>query len=439
MFSALAGVAYLSAGKRSITDKMNQPEESDQSQANQRRRGAGCAAKIIAAFLGIGLAWLMLELLMRVAFPLFPYTIQAALREVRRTPFTEERILPQQIWQEDIHYQFVSRSNVNNEYQFPDPRVGFYVTTKNWLDPNSHVGFRVPSADWEPRWPIDAVIVGDSFSFCYTEYPDCWVQRLDSEHGMSVVNLGQVATGSISHLNILTTFGLPHQPRMVIWQWYGNDFNDDYGMALMNDQISAVETPEAPQLVPPSPPSSSILVEWLEKNSAVYWIIKTVTTPKPDLYKYQRFVDPYMANDGEIAFSYGRSYTSRASDLSAEKNQIGLELSMGKILETHELLASQDIKLVILLIPSKEEVYRRWTEPTLGNEQLDLLSQGRLEMIALCEVAKLLCLDSTPALTAAAEQQTAVYLPFDTHLNVAGNQIVTDELWQFLTDNQLSQ
>ena len=417
---------------------MSKPEQCDQSQENERRKAGGWLKRIIAVFFGISLAWLMLELLMRVAFPLFPYTIQAALREVRRTPFTEERILPQQIWQEDIHYQLISRADVANEYQFPDPRVGFYVTTKNWLDPNSHVGFRVPSADWEPRWPVDAVIVGDSFTFCYTEYTDCWVQRLESEHGMSVVNLGQVATGSISHLNILTTFGLPHQPRMVIWQWYGNDFNDDYGMALMNDQISAVDAPEAPQLLPPAPPSPSPLVKWLEKNSAVYWIMRTVTTPKPDLYKYQRFVDPHQVKDGEMVFSYGRPYTSKSSDLSAVKNQIGMGLSQNAILETRDLLASQDVQLVILLIPSKEEVYRRWTEPTLGAPQLSLLAQGRLEMVSFCQESALLCLDSTTALTAVAEQGTPVYLPYDTHLNVAGNQVITDELWRFLTEHQLT-
>ncbi len=417
---------------------MSKPERSDQSQEIERKKAGGWLTKIIAVFFGISLAWLMLELLMRVAFPLFPYTIQAALREVRRTPFTEERILPQQIWQEDIHYQLVSRANVDNEYQFPDPRVGFYVTTKNWLDPNSHVGFRVPSKDWEPRWPIDAVVVGDSFTFCYTEYPDCWVQRLDSDHGMSIVNLGQVATGSISHLNILTTFGLPHQPRMVIWQWYGNDFNDDYGMALMNNQISAVEAPEAPQLLPPPPPSPSPLVKWLEKNSAVYWIMRTVTTPKPDLYKYQRFVDPHLVNDGDMVFSYGRPYTSKSSDLSAEKNQIGMGLSQSKIIEARDLLASQDIQLVILLIPSKEEVYRRWTEPTLGAQQLNLLAQGRLEMLSFCQDSELLCLDSTTALTAVAERENPVYLPYDTHLNVAGNQVITDELWRFLTENRLA-
>lgn len=381
--------------------------------------------------MGIALGWMLLEILLRVAYPIFPYTIQAALREVHVTPITDKRILPQQIWQADTTYQFVSRANAMDELQFPDPRVGFHITTKNWLDPNSHVGFRVPSADWEPRWPIDAVFVGDSFTFCYTEYAQCWVQRLADEHGMSVVNLGQVATGSISHLNVLKTFGLPYQPRFVVWQWYGNDFNDDYGMAQMTGSVAReTESQQAPAV---KKQSNGRIRRWLEENSAVYWILDTATSPAEERYKYEQYVDPHRAQDGEVDIAFGRPYILEAFDLSQPKNQLGLSLTKDALLEAHQLLEDRGISLLVLLFPSKEEVYGHLTEAVLGQTRLAQLGQGRLQMTQFCSDHGLLCLDVTAALQRTARSGEYVFWPDDIHLNILGNQVIANAVWEFLT------
>ncbi len=411
---------------------MNEEKKSD-----PRLKIGEWVKRLFAIVFGLGFAWILLELLIRVAYPVFPYTIQAALREVQKTPFTEERILPQQIWQFDFSYQFISRAGVNNELQFPDPRVGFYVTTKNWLDPESHVGFRVPSADWEPRWPVDAVIVGDSFSFCYTEYNACWVQRLEDNHGMSVVNLGQVATGSMSHLNLLGTFGLPYQPRVIIWQWYGNDFNDDYGMAVMNGDIppveeSAQQTEQTSIQLP-----DTAFTRWLERNSAVYWILLTAISSEKDLYKYERYIDSYQAGDSDFHFTFGRPYILKAFDMENPKNQIGLTLTQAAILKARDLLAENGISLILLLVPVKEEVYRHWTQEVMGVVQVDALSQGRRQMLEFCNAEGLLCLDTTSILTQSVEQEKHVYWPDDTHLNDLGNKLLADELWDFLSEERL--
>jgi hypothetical protein len=386
--------------------------------------------RLTAILIGITLAWILLELLLRIAYPIFPYTIQAALREVHLTPFTEQRILPGQIWQADDAYQFVSRAKVTDELQFPDPRVGFHISTKNWLDPNSHVGFRVPTADWEPRWPVDGVFVGDSFTFCYTEYSLCWVQRLADEHGMSVVNLGQVATGSMSHLNVLATFGLPYEPRFVVWQWYGNDFNDDYGMALQTGKVTREDPPE------PSPAAeqnrNSPLLRWLQRNSTVYWIFETATSSAEDRYKYERYVDPYRAKDDNVDITFGRPYILDAFDLSQPRNQLGLQLTQETLLKASDMLEERGMVLVVVLLPSKEEVYQRWTVESLGEAQLERLSQGRLQMGRFCDEHGLLCLDTTEALTDKADAGEYVFWADDTHLNGMGNQILASSVWDFL-------
>lgn len=391
------------------------------------------SSHLAAIAFGLLLSWLLLEGLLRIAYPLLPLTIQSTLRHVHMTPFTDQQLLPPQIWQHDDNFQFISRANINNELQYPDPRVGFHTTTKNWLDPNSHVGFRVPAPDWEPRWPVDAVVVGDSFSFCYTEYADCWVQLLADWYGLSMVNLGQVATGSVSHLNVLRTFGLPYEPRLVIWQWYGNDFNDDYGFAVQRGEVAGeVFLPPEIAWAP-----EGRVARWLYDNSAVYRVVDTIARPPDVQTAVTMFADPYHIQTDRLDLAFGRRYTLDSTNMDDPKNQFGRQQTQAAILEAKQALAERDIRLVVVLVPAKEVVYASWTEPVLGVEQLTAISESSHLMLSFCQEQNLRCLDATPALQAFAEQEEQLYWPEDTHLNGLGNQRLTELIWAFLVDEEL--
>jgi hypothetical protein len=391
------------------------------------------AGRLIAVLFGVLFAWLLLELFLRIAYPALPYVLQAPLREVHVTPFTEKKILPPAVVQPDSDYQNVTRNHVDNELQYLVPTVGIHITTKNIMDENSHVGFRVPDSSWEPRWPVDAVFVGDSHTFCFTEYEDCWVRRLDTQYGMSVVNLGQGATGSISHRNILMKFGLLYEPRFVVWQWYGNDMNEDYGMAVTYEGLPPVAEPNDAPAEEPRPPKGPV-AEWLSANSAVYVIFDLLRSSEAERYRYNRFVDPYYFEDGELAMGYGRDSTMIGFDLSLEKTQIGLELGQEAIRDTKAVLDGKGIPLVMVLLPTKEEVYARWTEPTLGAEKLAMLAEGRQRMAAFCEEEGILCVDVTAELTAKANEGVQLFYPDDNHMNAAGNALLADVVWRFLVD-----
>jgi hypothetical protein len=51
----------------------------------------------------------------------------------------------------------------------------------------------------------------------------------------------------------------------VIWQWFGNDANEDYGLAVMNGSTGVPSTNPAP----PIPRQN-----WWDKNSAFYVLLK---------------------------------------------------------------------------------------------------------------------------------------------------------------------
>lgn len=391
------------------------------------------ASRSIAIIFGILTAWLLIEILLRVTYPVLPYIIKAPLRYMHVTPFSDTPMLPVPAIAFDNEFQVIAHNHLENELQYLVPSVPLHITTSNWLDPNSHVGFRVPAADCEPRWPVQALFIGDSFTFCFTEYEDCWVQILSDKYGMSVVNMGQTATGSISHLHILQKFGLLYKPQIVVWQWYGNDYNEDYGMAT---KYMGMEPVEPPTPKPATPPQSA-LEKWLNVNSAVYIIYNFVFSSEAEQYQLTRSVDPYHVQDGGLDIYFGRDTTMIGHDVSLPRNEVGLELSQQAIRDSRNFLDQAGIPLVLVLIPTKEEVYARWTEPILGKDALDALREGRQRMLDFCEEEGLICLDMTETLTAAASEGQQVYFVKDNHINAAGNAIVADTVWQFLQAQQL--
>ncbi|MFK7802847.1 MAG: hypothetical protein AB8G95_14520 [Anaerolineae bacterium] len=376
---------------------------------------------IILSAGGLLVAWLLIEIILRAGATAFPYTITAPMRDVKRHPFSAAKILPEQIWFDDDSYQLITPPAIDNELHYPDPRIGLTISTKNWLDPNSKVGFRVADTTWEPSWPVDAVIVGDSFTFCYVEYADCWVDLLSTQYDYSVVNLGLVATGSISHQNVLNTFGLPHQPKVVIWQWYGNDFNDDYGFTtLYGDGATERKGDES---VPPG---------WLRRHSAVASIIYALAQAQQGSSQYVQFADPFAVTVGADTLRFGRPYMQEAFSLGSQKNQEGQTLTQQAITETKSRLNEEGIELVIVLIPTKEVVYKKWTAAELSVAELEELSKGRLEMLNFCEERDLDCIDATQPLTDWADQENLVYHADDTHLNAEGNRILAEFVAQKL-------
>ena len=364
---------------------------------------------------GLLVGWILLEVILRWGATSLPYTITAPMRDVNQNPFTSHTILPEQIWIDDDSYQLITPPGIDNEFQYPDPRIGLNVSTKNWLDPNSQVGFRVSNIDWEPIWPVDVVVVGDSFSFCYVEYQDCWIDLLATQRGYSMINLGLVATGSISHQNVLNTFGLPHNPKVVIWQWYGNDFNDDYGFTTLYGEDA--EERKGEDSVPPG---------WLRRNSAVASIIHAIGQSRQGSQQFTRFIDPHVANIGNDNIWFGRPYIQEAFSLQEPKNQQGFELTQQAILDTQARLENEGIELIILLIPTKEEVYETWTADVMGQDLLDEISEGRNEMLQFCESNALTCLDTTQTLRDQANVGNLVYHAQDTHLNELGNQVLAE-------------
>ncbi|MBI5959193.1 MAG: hypothetical protein HY866_10690, partial [Chloroflexi bacterium] len=152
------------------------------------------AGRLTGIMFGLLMGWLLAELMLRLLFFSLPPRMQLVLKHVHKTPFTSSKLLPDPIWQSDVDYLTISRPAQNLE-QFGSAEVRFTVTTETLWD--SRPAFRTRQ-ELVDRY-VDAVAVGDSFTFCFTDEADCWVHKLGQLTNRNIINLGITSTGSVSH------------------------------------------------------------------------------------------------------------------------------------------------------------------------------------------------------------------------------------------------
>ena len=369
---------------------------------------------------GLLLAWLMVEVLIRLLFFSLPPRLQLVLEHVHQTPFGDARLLPDPVWQPDIDYLTITRP-VRNRVQYGSAEVRFTVSTEAlW---GSHLAFRTRQ-ELVDRY-VDGVAVGDSFTFCFTDEKDCWVQRLAQITGLNLINLGITSTGSLSHARVLADFGLPLKPPLVIWQWFGNDANEDYGLAALRGETDVQSTNPAPPL-----PKRT----WWDENSALYVLLKFYLGPRSEFDATLQFDDPVYAEQGDVKLAFGQPYLWSAFDMTQPHNLDGWARGQAAIRQARDMVTSYGGRLVIVLMPTKEQVYRHLSEPLLGAEKLALLDAPYDMMRDFCAAEGLTCLDPLPELQAHALAGEQLYYTTDMHLNARGNEVLAEWLAKWVEE-----
>ncbi len=387
---------------------------------------------LLKRWLGLALLWLvliavLLEGGLRLAAPVLPQKLAVTARWVMTgQPYAEDWT---PAWQQNRDHYYALRPSLQNELQYGSPGVSFHLSTVELWE-GGGIGFRNRPVDYF----VDAVVVGDSFGFCFTERADCWVNRLEDQTGMGLVNLSQPVTGSTSHKRILETFGQPLEPPLVIWQFFGNDFNDDYGLAVFRDEIDPIAEESETA-------GHSSLLSWLRKNVVGVAVLETVLTGRwyglPQ--EQRRFEKPHRTTYGDHVLEFGGLYEQQALDMSREQNQIGFRLSRQAFREAKELVTGWGGTMVVVLIPTREEVYAHLTTETLGEETMAALTSARDAMFDLCDTLDLHCFDPLPALRDRALRNEPLYYRDDMHLNPHGNAVLADALARWLDAQGLMQ
>ncbi len=372
---------------------------------------------------------IFLEVGLRLFTPVLPEQLATVARRISTgQPYAQDWT---PAWQTNPDHYWILKPGIQNELQYGSPTTPFHLTTiELWV--GGGVGFRTRPVDFF----VDAVVVGDSFGMCFTEQADCWVEQLAAQFqpSLGIVNLSQPVTGTTSHGRILANFGVPLKPPLVIWQFFGNDFNDDYGLAVLRDEVpeiaeETVSQPDAP------------IVEWLRRNSVAYAVIETVFTGQfKGVSDYDKlFIKPYAVTIGNDILQFGAGYEQQAMDMSREQNQLGLRYSQAAFQEAQTLVQTWDGQLIVVIIPTREEVYAHLTAPIMGEAALAKLTSARDAMHSLCEELDLQCYDPLADFTKRAQTGEMLYFADDMHLNPHGNAVLAELLAAWLKEKNILQ
>lgn len=373
---------------------------------------------------------ILLELFLRIFAAALPPKLQEAAHiAMHGVPYPEPW---QRAWIRNPDHYFILQPGLVDALQFGSPSVKFRVSTiELWA--GGGIGFRTRPVEYF----VDAVVLGDSFAFCFTERADCWVTHLEQDTGLGIVNLAQPGTGSHSHWLILQGFGAPLAPPLVLWQFFGNDFNDDYGLFSAKGLLAPIH--DEVEVAGEDDGGESEIRSWLRTRSALYAVLESVlpggrSHRDPNAAKFDERYSTTLPTGEHLQF--GQPYEPGAMDMSRAVNQAGYEISHAAFKSAQALASSWGGKLAVLLVPTREEVYESLTAEALGDD-LDAIRSARLAMLALCAELKLVCYDALDDLRERAATSELLYYSDDLHLNPLGNRVFAELLRDWLDANDM--
>ncbi|MDX2078313.1 MAG: SGNH/GDSL hydrolase family protein [bacterium] len=382
---------------------------------------------------------ILLELLLRVAVPSLPDRLK---RPAERILAGEEQAINRMEMMQTVgEHNVVMRPDLQNYQYAASKDIVFHVTTNPLL--GSSFGFRNRPLDYDPQ----IAIVGDSFTFCFTEYEDCWVQQLENIAGVGVVNFGQGATGGVSHYNMLKNQAVQIEPPIVLWQFFGNDFDEDYQLRVLEGRIPRIDylspreitTQEADIRAQADVPA---WVTWLRENSLAFALIELAffnEAPYVNSFERAFFAESNTIRIRDGILGFGQIYEQVALDMTDPRKIAGYPETKQAYQDGKALVEGWGGELVIILIPVRELAYESLVAPILGEETMAIFHDNHQTMLDLCEELALTCFDALPIFKDHAEQGELLYYTEDMHLNPYGNKVLAEAVFAYLEDNELLQ
>lgn len=283
-------------------------------------------------------------------------------------------------------------------------------------------GFR----DTLPRQaePYDLVL-GDSFGFGVgVAAEETWLEQLERQTGLAFVNLSQVGASSLQEARIYSRYGRRLPAKIVFWMFFQNDLKDNLRFAQWLDPKAAI--PQAARL--PSQPCAGTLHEFLKRYSLAY-----------ELLLYWRHTCEYSAmtptpayHDDNLSLVFCLDHDICDVDVQARMLSDGWPLTRQALQDTLTQLHQTGATLVILIVPSKEQVYWPQLQQVATFPPSYRIDQLVEPLRQFCTEEKLHCLDLTPALRAEAQQGKQLYFPIDIHWNAAGHVVVAQAVEDYL-------
>lgn len=384
---------------------------------------------IAAIAFGLGLGLLLIEFLLRLLPGLLPLETHSQLSQ--KAGWLAAVGLPQflaeyrALWEEDDFLRERLKSNLDTViHGNPEYPAWPIKTTSLGGGP---AGFRDVLPEGASPY---ALVLGDSFGFGVgVTAEEIWLERVEAQTGLVLLNLSQVGASSLQEARIYGRYGRDLPARVVFWMFFQNDLKDNLRFAQWLNPDEAV-----PQAVRrPSQPCAGALHGLLKRYSLAY-----------ELLLYWRHTCEYSAmppaptyQDSRLTLTFCLDHDICDGEVQTQMLAAGWPLTRQALQDTLALLEPAGATLVILIVPSKEQVYWEQYRQVAAPPPSYTIDQLIEPLRRFCAAAHLHCLDLTPALRAEAQQGKQLYFPIDIHWNAAGHTVVARAVEEYLQQENL--
>lgn len=290
-----------------------------------------------------------------------------------------------------------------------------YKTTSYGL---GDIGFREIGS----KPPFSVVVVGDSYALCDDVPAEaCWVRHLGAKTGLSIGTLGVNGYSTLGEARILERYGLQFKPKVVLVGVYLNDFKDN-----MNFESWSKSGTDNLWVWLGHQRGRGQFGRWLADNSVIYRMIDGAMRARGrDIHKYKD-------ENVDFVFRMDRWWLQL---LKNTEDDPGFHLMQRALLKMKELSSSIDAELVVLLFPSREQVYWNLAQRFAPHEGKSLDPDHPLDVvrdfarengIKFCEYAD--------PLRAEAAKGRQLYHRISSHFNDDGNLAASDVTSRCLDD-----
>jgi hypothetical protein len=379
--------------------------------------------------LGFGLGLLVTELGLRFLVPFFPYQTEPFLS--RKAWLISQVGLPQFVaehrllWEQDDYLRERIKPNMDVVIHGNPEYPAWPVKTDSLgLGP---VGFR----DTRPNGKPFALVLGDSFGFGMGVRPDeIWSEQLEALTGLPIVNLSQTGASSLQEARLYARYGrqLPTS-QVIFWLFFQNDLKDNlrfYHWA--NPDAPVVEAVRRANQTCNGP-----IHNFLERYSLAYELILFSRRA----CHYSNLTPNPVYRDFNLSLTFCLDHD--ICDLGVQEQMLaeGWPFTRQALLDTLAQLKPTQTRLVIINVPSKEQVYWQQFRQVASLPSGYNVDQLVEPLRQFCEQEELYCLDLTSAFRVEAAQGRQLYFPVDIHWNAAGHALAAQVVEDYLRREKL--
>ena len=297
----------------------------------------------------------------------------------------------------------------------------------------------------------NVVAIGDSFTYGVSAPRDgSWPHQLSGMLGESVYNMGLGGFGPLQYLHLAQVTAKPLKARVwVVGIYFGNDLMDAYyaahGRTHWKDWRLSVRPAgtltefDKAGMAEPSKRFAG-LRNWLSRHSMVYSVLRATVFQRLAVREREQMVrqsasdvqwawsDPAQADVRTVFTPKGRL---TAIDLEIASVQEGVQITQRALAATQAEADKQGVKLLVLLIPTKERAYCAYLKqagtplPASHLRLCDAEDRAKAELVRSLVSRNTHYVDSTTALELKIAQHVPLYpADSDGHFQATGYGVV---------------